>query len=42
MVGEAIMQIIGSIGAMSAELDLGKEGPLVHIASCIGAKICDS
>lgn len=29
------MQIIGSIGAVSAGLDLGKEGPLVHIGTCI-------
>lgn len=31
------MQIIGSIGAVSAGLDLGKEGPLVHIGSCIAS-----
>ncbi|KAL0381814.1 UNVERIFIED_CONTAM: Chloride channel protein CLC-b [Sesamum angustifolium] len=30
-------QIIGSIGAVSAGLDLGKEGPLVHIGSCIAS-----
>lgn len=28
-------QIIGSIGAVSAGLDLGKEGPLVHIGACL-------
>lgn len=31
------MQIIGSIGAVSAGLDLGKEGPLVHIGACISS-----
>lgn len=31
------MQIIGSIGSVSAGLDLGKEGPLVHIGSCIAS-----
>lgn len=31
------MQIIGSVGAVSAGLDLGKEGPLVHIGSCIAS-----
>ncbi|KAE8715856.1 Chloride channel protein CLC-a [Hibiscus syriacus] len=31
------MMIVGSIGAVSADLDLGKEGPLVHIASCIAS-----
>lgn len=31
------MQIIGSIGAVSAGLDLGKEGPLVHIGTCIAS-----
>lgn len=35
IVGETIVQIFGSIAAVSAGLDLGKEGPLVHIASCI-------
>ncbi|CAK9175124.1 unnamed protein product [Ilex paraguariensis] len=30
-------KIIGSIGAVSAGLDLGKEGPLVHIGSCIAS-----
>ncbi|KAG6400717.1 hypothetical protein SASPL_137559 [Salvia splendens] len=29
--------IIGSIGAVSAGLDLGKEGPLVHIGSCFAS-----
>ncbi|XP_051117262.1 chloride channel protein CLC-b-like isoform X2 [Andrographis paniculata] len=29
-----IVKIIGSIGAVSAGLDLGKEGPLVHIGAC--------
>ncbi|KAL0331863.1 UNVERIFIED_CONTAM: Chloride channel protein CLC-b [Sesamum calycinum] len=32
-----ICLIIGSIGAVSAGLDLGKEGPLVHIGSCIAS-----
>uniref|UniRef100_A0A1D1Y3N3 Chloride channel protein n=1 Tax=Anthurium amnicola TaxID=1678845 RepID=A0A1D1Y3N3_9ARAE len=32
-----IVKIIGSIGAVSAGLDLGKEGPLVHIGTCIAA-----
>ncbi|CAN1321668.1 Chloride channel protein CLC-a [Linum perenne] len=32
-----IVKIFGSIGAVSAGLDLGKEGPLVHIGSCIAA-----
>lgn len=32
-----IVKIIGSIGVVSAGLDLGKEGPLVHIGSCIAA-----
>lgn len=31
------VKIIGSIGAVSAGLDLGKEGPLVHIGTCIAA-----
>ncbi|KAE8710056.1 Chloride channel protein CLC-b [Hibiscus syriacus] len=31
------VKIVGSIGAVSAGLDLGKEGPLVHIASCIAS-----
>lgn len=31
------VQIIGSIGAVSGGLDLGKEGPLVHIGSCIAS-----
>lgn len=30
-------QIVGSIGAVAAGLDLGKEGPLVHIGTCIAA-----
>ncbi|KAL8049226.1 hypothetical protein ABFX02_06G007700 [Erythranthe guttata] len=34
---QLIVKIIGSIGAVSAGLDLGKEGPLVHIGSCIAA-----
>ena len=29
------MQIIGSIGAVSSGMDLGKEGPLVHIGACL-------
>ena len=33
----ASSQIIGSIGAVSAGLDLGKEGPLVHIGCCIAS-----
>ncbi|XP_028051938.1 chloride channel protein CLC-b isoform X4 [Camellia sinensis] len=33
----SLLQIIGSIGAVSAGLDLGKEGPLVHIGSCIAS-----
>ncbi|KAE8706675.1 Chloride channel protein CLC-b [Hibiscus syriacus] len=32
-----LVKIVGSIGAVSAGLDLGKEGPLVHIASCIAS-----
>ncbi|KAG9446096.1 hypothetical protein H6P81_012224 [Aristolochia fimbriata] len=32
-----IVKIIGSIGAVSAGLDLGKEGPLVHIGTCIAS-----
>ncbi|CAL0299181.1 unnamed protein product [Lupinus luteus] len=31
------VKIFGSIGAVSAGLDLGKEGPLVHIGSCIAS-----
>lgn len=31
------LQIFGSIGAVSAGLDLGKEGPLVHIGACISS-----
>ncbi|KAF4385750.1 hypothetical protein F8388_010306 [Cannabis sativa] len=34
---QLIVKIIGSIGAVSAGLDLGKEGPLVHIGSCIAS-----
>ncbi|KAL6011321.1 hypothetical protein ACLOJK_001767 [Asimina triloba] len=30
-----IVKIIGSIAAVSAGLDLGKEGPLVHIGACL-------
>lgn len=32
-----IVKIVGSIGAVSAGLDLGKEGPLVHIGCCIAS-----
>ncbi|KAI9121582.1 hypothetical protein K1719_008615 [Acacia pycnantha] len=32
-----IVKIIGSIGAVAAGLDLGKEGPLVHIGACIAS-----
>ncbi|KAL3636684.1 hypothetical protein CASFOL_018983 [Castilleja foliolosa] len=32
-----IVKIIGSIGAVAAGLDLGKEGPLVHIGTCIAS-----
>jgi len=31
------LQIFGSIGAVSAGLDLGKEGPLVHIGACLSS-----
>ncbi|KAK4712693.1 hypothetical protein R3W88_007206 [Solanum pinnatisectum] len=31
------VKIIGSIGAVSAGLDLGKEEPLIHIGSCIAS-----
>lgn len=31
------MQIVGSIGVVSAGLDLGKEGPMVHIGTCIAS-----
>ncbi|XP_078447465.1 chloride channel protein CLC-b-like [Wolffia australiana] len=33
------VKIIGSIGAVSSGLDLGKEGPLVHIGACIAAQL---
>ncbi|GFP94053.1 chloride channel protein clc-a [Phtheirospermum japonicum] len=32
-----IVKVIGSIGAVAAGLDLGKEGPLVHIGTCIAS-----
>ncbi|XP_026660213.1 chloride channel protein CLC-b-like [Phoenix dactylifera] len=32
-----IVKIIGSIVAVSAGLDLGKEGPLVHIGACLAS-----
>ncbi|KAG7985893.1 hypothetical protein I3843_03G050600 [Carya illinoinensis] len=32
-----IVKIFGSIGAVAAGLDLGKEGPLVHIGACIAS-----
>ncbi|WOG83917.1 hypothetical protein DCAR_0103095 [Daucus carota subsp. sativus] len=32
-----MVKIVGSIAAVSAGLDLGKEGPLVHIGSCIAS-----
>ncbi|XP_020246030.1 chloride channel protein CLC-a-like isoform X2 [Asparagus officinalis] len=32
-----IVKIFGSIGAVSAGLDLGKEGPLVHIGACLSS-----
>ncbi|GMI67476.1 chloride channel B [Hibiscus trionum] len=32
-----LVKIFGSIGAVSAGLDLGKEGPLVHISCCIAS-----
>ncbi|KAF9603020.1 hypothetical protein IFM89_033647 [Coptis chinensis] len=34
---QLVVKIIGSICAVSAGLDLGKEGPLVHIGSCIAS-----
>ncbi|CAI9295084.1 unnamed protein product [Lactuca saligna] len=30
-------QIVGSIGVVAVGLDLGKEGPLVHIVACIAS-----
>lgn len=32
-----IAKIVGSMAAVSAGLDLGKEGPLVHIGACIAS-----
>ncbi|GMI86853.1 chloride channel B [Hibiscus trionum] len=32
-----LVKIVGSIGAVAAGLHLGKEGPLVHIGSCIAS-----
>ncbi|KAJ8634248.1 hypothetical protein MRB53_027584 [Persea americana] len=32
-----IVKIVGSIGVVSAGLDLGKEGPMVHIGTCIAS-----
>ncbi|KAL5717624.1 hypothetical protein ACHQM5_010605 [Ranunculus cassubicifolius] len=32
-----LVKIFGSIGAVSAGLDLGKEGPLVHIGACFAS-----
>ncbi|WOH05012.1 hypothetical protein DCAR_0624424 [Daucus carota subsp. sativus] len=32
-----MVKIVGSIGAVSAGLDLGKEGPLVHIGACLAS-----
>lgn len=32
---QLIVKIIGSIAAVSSGLDLGKEGPLVHIGACL-------
>nr|ACV66338.1 chloride channel protein [Zea mays] len=32
---QLIVKIIGSIGAVSSGMDLGKEGPLVHIGACL-------
>ncbi|KAF9594409.1 hypothetical protein IFM89_031011 [Coptis chinensis] len=34
---QLVVKIIGSICDISAGLDLGKEGPLVHIGSCIAS-----
>ncbi|KAH0742541.1 hypothetical protein KY290_030534 [Solanum tuberosum] len=41
MFGETTLfvKIIGSIGAVSTGLDLGKEEPLIHIGSCIASLI---
>nr|CAB3465817.1 unnamed protein product [Digitaria exilis] len=35
MFGAPQLIIIGSIGAVSSGMDLGKEGPLVHIGACL-------
>lgn len=39
MYGASVLfvKIFGSIGAVSAGLDLGKEGPLVHIGACLAS-----
>ncbi|XAR58272.1 hypothetical protein NMG60_11026707 [Bertholletia excelsa] len=34
-----IVKVIGNIAAVSANLDLGREGPMVHIGTCIGSLI---
>lgn len=31
------VQVVGSVGSVAGGLDTGKEGPLVHSASCIAA-----
>ncbi|XP_064986125.1 chloride channel protein CLC-a-like [Musa acuminata AAA Group] len=36
-VSTLVVKIIGSIGSVSAGLDLGKEGPLVHIGACFAS-----